>query len=172
MTVPATPSPDGQATYRFQSMAAADLALVRSWHAAPHVRAWWDDQELALTREDEPAMQQHIVACNGRPFAYLQCYLQGACPENGLGAHPPGTRGLDVFVGEPDMVGRGHGCVLVRAFVDLLIEEGAPRVLCDPHPANARAIRAYMKAGFCRDRELLTPDGPALLMIRDKLRAG
>jgi aminoglycoside 6'-N-acetyltransferase len=37
----------------------------------------------------------------------------------------------------------------------------------DPDPANARAVRAYEKAGFLRDRIVHTPDGPALLMVRN-----
>ena len=36
----------------------------------------------------------------------------------------------------------------MRQFVDMLFEEGVPRVVIDPDPANARAIRAYEKAGF------------------------
>ena len=32
---------------------------------------------------------------------------------------------------------------------------------------NARAIRAYEKAGFSKDRLVDTPDGVALLMFRD-----
>jgi len=40
-------------------------------------------------------------------------------------------------------------------------------MITDPDPANARAVRAYEKAGFHRDREVDTPDGRALLMIRD-----
>lgn len=172
MTGLATPSPDEQSIYDFRSMAAADLALVRDWHRAPHVREWWDDEELTLASEDEPAMGQYIVACNGRPFAYLQCYLQSAYPTNGLGVHPAGTRGIDLFIGEPDMVGCGHGSALARAFVDRLLEGGTPRVLSDPHHANARAIRAYVKAGFRADGEVNTPDGRVLVMIRDNRAAG
>jgi aminoglycoside 6'-N-acetyltransferase len=40
-------------------------------------------------------------------------------------------------------------------------------VVIDPDPGNERAIRAYAKAGFCRDRVIDTPDGPALLMVRN-----
>jgi aminoglycoside 6'-N-acetyltransferase len=49
-----------------------------------------------------------------------------------------------------------------------LLAIGTPRIVIDPDPANARAIRAYEKASFCRDRTVDTPDGPALLMIRDR----
>jgi aminoglycoside 6'-N-acetyltransferase len=40
-------------------------------------------------------------------------------------------------------------------------------MITDPDPANARALRAYEKAGFRRDREVDTPDGRALLMLRN-----
>jgi aminoglycoside 6'-N-acetyltransferase len=85
----------------------------------------------------------------------------------GLGAQPQGTRGIDLFIGDPNMIGRGHGTDLIRCFVDDLLGRGLPRVVTDPDPANARAIRAYEKAGFERHREVTTPDGPALLMVRD-----
>ena len=80
-------------------------------------------------------------------------------PDNGLGDHPDGTRGIDQFIGEPDMVDRGHGSAFIKTFIDGLIAGGAPRIITDPDPANARAIRAYEKAGFQRDREVDTPDG-------------
>ena len=79
--------------------------------------------------------------------------------------YPSGTRGIDQFIGEPDMTGRGHGSSFIRAFIVALIRAGTPRVLTDPHPANARAIRAYEKAGFRKDRMVDTPDGRALLMV-------
>jgi aminoglycoside 6'-N-acetyltransferase len=165
MTTVGTASPS-QATYHFRPMTARDLAMVRAWQSAPHVRDWWDGDPLTLASEDEPAIEQYIIAIDGRPFAYLQCYLQSAYPQNGLGAHPAGTRGIDQLIGAPDMVGRGHGSAFVRAFADGLLRSGAPRVIADPDPRNARAIRAYAKAGFHPEREVVTPDGRALLMVR------
>ena len=157
--------------YRFLPMTAADLPLVRRWLAMPHVTQWWGDthEQFALVSADleEPAMDQFIVAKDERAFGYLQCYVPTAWPDNGLGWHPAGTRGVDQFIGEPDMVDRGHGSEFIRAFIDGLLEAGTPRVVTDPDPANARAIRAYEKAGFSRDREVDTPDGRALLMVRN-----
>jgi aminoglycoside 6'-N-acetyltransferase len=65
------------------------------------------------------------------------------------------------------MVGRGHGSAFIRAFADGLLRSGTPRVISDPDPRNARAIRAYAKAGFHPEREVVTPNGRALLMLRD-----
>jgi aminoglycoside 6'-N-acetyltransferase len=157
--------------YRFRPMMAADLPLVRQWLAMPHVIEWWGDthEQFKLVSDDldHPAMDQFVVAKDDRPFGYLQCYDPNAWPENGLGLHPPGTRGVDQFIGAPDMIDRGHGSAFIRAFIDDLLQAGAPRVLTDPDPTNLRAIRAYEKAGFRKDREVDTPDGRALLMVRD-----
>src|SRR5262249_2160327 len=122
---------------------------------------------VRLVSEDleQPAMDQFVVTIDGRSFAYLQCYDQRAWPDNGLGIHPAGTRGIDQFIGEPDMTGRGHGSAFIRAFILDLMRAGTPRVLTDSDPPNARAIRAYERAGFRKDRMVDTPDGRALLMV-------
>jgi aminoglycoside 6'-N-acetyltransferase len=155
--------------YSFRAMRTADLPTVHSWLAQPHVAQWWGDPEeqFALVRDDlsHPAMDQFIVAVEDRLFAYLQCYDPTAWPDNGLGAQPNGTRGIDQFIGTADMIGRGHGSALIRNFIERLVKSGTPRVVTDPDPANVRAVRAYEKAGFARVRLVDTPDGRALLMV-------
>jgi aminoglycoside 6'-N-acetyltransferase len=157
--------------YQFRPMSAADLPMVRRWLETPHVAQWWHnpDEQFALVSEDlhHPAMDQFVVAADDRPFAYLQCYDPNAWPEGGLGMHPDGTRGIDQFIGEPDMIDRGHGSALIRSFVDDLLKTGTPRVVTDPDPDNVRAVRAYEKAGFQKARLVDTPDGRALLMVRN-----
>jgi aminoglycoside 6'-N-acetyltransferase len=156
--------------YEFRPMTADDLPLVKRWLAMPHVTEWWGDadEQFELVSGDlsHPAMDQFIVAIDGRPFAYLQCYDLTAW-NSGFGPQPLGTRGIDQFVGEPDMIERGHGSAFIRTFTDGLLAAGVPRMVTDPDPANARAVRAYEKAGFHRDRMVDTPDGPALLMVRN-----
>jgi aminoglycoside 6'-N-acetyltransferase len=157
--------------YQFRPMCAGDLVLVRVWLAMPHVVEWWGDTDaqFALVSGDlaEPAMDQFIVAVDGRPFAYLQCYNPAVWPESGFGPQPQGTRGIDQFIGEPDMIECGHGSAFIRSFVERLLLAGTPRVLTDQDPTNARAVRSYQKAGFRKDRLVDTPDGRAILMIRD-----
>jgi aminoglycoside 6'-N-acetyltransferase len=115
---------------------------------------------------DHPDMDQFIVSLDGRPFGYIQSYALSTWNQ-GFGEHPAKTRGIDQFIGEPDMIGRGHGSNFIRRFVDELLRDGIPRVVTDPDPRNARAVRAYERAGFQRQRMVDTPDGPALLMVRN-----
>jgi aminoglycoside 6'-N-acetyltransferase len=155
--------------YVFRPMTAADLPLVQRWLREPHVAEWWHDPEtfeFVSGDLDHPDMAQFIVTLDGRPFGYLQCYRMSAW-NSGFGPQPVGTRGIDQFIGEADMMGRGHGSAFVRAFIEDLLRSGVPRIVLDPRPTNPRGIRAYEKAGFQRDREVDTPDGPALLMVRN-----
>lgn len=156
-------------SYAFRPMTADDIPLVQRWLAETHVAKWWHDPEtLEFVSGDlgHPDLAQFIVDLNGRPFAYLQCY-QISDWHVGFGPQPEGTRGLDQFIGEADMLGCGHGSAFIRAFIDQLFARGVPRMVIDPRPDNPRAIRAYEKAGFEKSGIVDTPDGPALLMVRN-----
>ena len=157
--------------YQFRSFSEAYFPLIRDWLAQPHVTEWWGDTEeqFALVSGDlaEPAMAQFIVSADGRPFGYLQSYDLAAWPDDSFGAQPRGTRAIDQFIGEPDMIGRGHGSAFIRAFVERQFAAGMPRVITGPDSDNGRAIRAYEKAGFAKEGIVDTRDGPALLMVRN-----
>ena len=156
--------------YAFRGMSVADLPMISNWLRTPEVLRWWGeaDEQYELVSGDltHPDMDQFVVSIDGRPFAYIQCYALSTWNQ-GFGSQPPGTRGIDQFIGEPEMIGRGHGSHFIRRFVDELLLSGTPRVVTDPDPENRRAVRAYEKAGFERDRMVDTPHGPALLMVRN-----
>jgi RimJ/RimL family protein N-acetyltransferase len=58
---------------------------------------------------------------------------------------------------------------MVRAFVErLFLDPRVTKVQADPSPDNQRAIRSYLRAGFVAHGEVATPDGPALLMLRQR----
>jgi aminoglycoside 6'-N-acetyltransferase len=156
--------------YQFRPLRPADLPLVARWLAAPHVCEWWLDVDLQLTNIrrhfGQTEIELFLVHAAQRPIAYLQSY---DVPAGGhpFPDHPPGSRGIDQFIGEVEMIDRGHGSAFIRTFVDQLFAAGVPRVTTDPDPANTRAIRAYEKAGFSADRLVDTPHGRTLLMVRD-----
>jgi aminoglycoside 6'-N-acetyltransferase len=157
--------------YAFRPMSADDLPLIQRWLETPEVVRWWGrpDEQYALVSGDldHPDMDQFIVAVGEQPFGYIQCYPLSTWNQ-GFGSQPAATRGIDQFIGEPDMIGRGHGSAFIRQFVDALLGQGIPRVVTDPDPDNIRAVRDYAKAGFRSEHLVDTPDGPALLMVRDR----
>ncbi len=156
--------------YVFHPMSAADLSLIRRWLQAPEVVRWWGepDQQYALVSGDlaHPDTDQFIVALGDHPFGYIQCYALSTWNQ-GFGSQPPATRGIDQFIGDPELIGRGHGSGFIRQFVENLLISGIPRVVTDPDPENGRAVRAYAKAGFQSERLVDAPDGRALLMVRN-----
>ncbi len=155
--------------YHFRSFTDLDLASVGSWLKTPEVVPWWGDpvEQLALIKEDleDPLMRQWIVEYHERPFAYAQAYEAHAWPQLHLQHLPRGAQVLDAFIGEPDMVGRGHGSAFLRLLATILIREGAPLVAIDPNVENLRARRAFTRAGFAEGAVVRTEQGSVMLMV-------
>ena len=108
-----------------------------------------------------------IVDLDGRPFAFAQDYDPHGWEGHPFAHLPPGSRGIDQYIGEPELLGCGHGSNFVRLHTELLFTAGAPAVGTDPHPENVVALRAYEKAGFIvASGPLETLWGKALLMER------
>jgi aminoglycoside 6'-N-acetyltransferase len=154
--------------YAFRPVEWDDFVFFERWLHAPEVARWWGDpaEQLALLRADmnEPKMTMVIVTGDERPFAYAQHYEVHAWPQAHLEALPPGSRAIDAFVGEPDMLGRGHGSAFLRLLAEALVRDGAPVVAIDPDVTNERARRAYANAGFRGNTIVDTQAGPAVLM--------
>ena len=152
-------------SYAFRRAGLADLPLLNRWKARPHVAAWWDDEPFDADDLDEPGYCLWIVATRDRPIAMLQEYRIHDHADHHLAALPEGAIGIDLFIGEPDMVGLGHGPALVRAHAAMRFAEGVPAIGTDPHPDNARAIAAFTRAGFVTiSAAVETPWGRSLPM--------
>lgn len=157
--------------YAFRDVTAKDLPLLRQWLAQPHVREWWGDPDDALAEirqaMDSVETEPLILELDGKPIGYAQWYDPHLEDDHPYQDQPFGTLGIDLTIGEPDMVGKGHGSAALRLLAEELFEEGAPRLIIDPDPANARAIRAYEKAGFRHFDTRTSIYGPAHLMALD-----
>jgi aminoglycoside 6'-N-acetyltransferase len=154
--------------YEFRPLSNADLPLIGRWLGEPHVAEWWPDaRQLERIRAhiDDPTIDVFLVHADERPIGYLQCYDPLAESSHPFADEPPGTRGIDQFIGDARMINHGHGSALTRTFVERLFAAGAPRAVTDPDPTNLRAVRAYEKAGFRRERLVDTPWGRTLLMV-------
>jgi aminoglycoside 6'-N-acetyltransferase len=92
-----------------------------------------------------------LIAMNGRPIGVIQSYRVDSYPdyvqEVGKLAEPAFS--LDVFIGEPELIGKGHGVGLLRSFVPLMFERyRVDYCVIGPSRSNVAAIRSYEKAGF------------------------
>ncbi len=136
-------------TYRFRPVTTDDFGLLDAWRRAPHVAEWWE-ASTPYTAADlrDPRLAMRIVEADGIPFAFLQDYDVHGWEGHHFGSLPSGSRGTDQFIGDPAMIGRGHGSAFIAQRMAELFAAGAPTLAVDPHPANARAIAAYRKAGF------------------------
>lgn len=135
--------------YAFRPVEPEDLPMLRRWRAEPLVSEWWGSPELEDPGEvlADPRVAMWIVS-HSAPFAYAQDYSPHDWEDHPFAHLPPGSRGIDQYIGEPGMIGRGHGSAFVRLHCERLLAAGAPAIGTDPHPDNLRAIRAYEKAGF------------------------
>ena len=78
---------------------------------------------------------------------------------------------MDLFIGDPALVGKGHGPRLLRAFLrDVVFRRyDVAECVIGPSVRNASAIRAYEKAGFVFWRDAVIPgeaDPERILRIR------
>jgi aminoglycoside 6'-N-acetyltransferase len=145
--------------YAFRPTARQDLPLLRRWLLTPEVARWWGDpaEQAALLRGDldEPSMVMRIVSLEGRAFAYAQDYEVHVWPQPHFAHLPTGSRAIDSFIGEPDMIGRGHGSAYLRLLARRLLDEGAPVVAIDPDkttsaPAERMRRQALAAAQWSR----------------------
>ena len=165
----------------FRPLTARDLPLLHEWLSRPHVAEWWGPAPTLAEVEEEYGpyttgaawVRPYVALADGAPIGYIQSYVamgagDGWWPEE----RDPGVRGIDQFLADPAQLGRGLGTAMVRAFVHHLFADPAvTRVQTDPAPENRRAVRCYEKAGFRAVGEVDTPDGRALLMVREREEA-
>ena len=158
--------------YTFRPLNPQDLPIIAAWLQMPHVAQWWGDdlqQELDDIKSHihSISVRPYIIEYNNIPSGYMQSYDPHLEINHPYQDQPPGTIGIDVSIGDPGFIGKGHGPRLIDAFVGKLFAQGVTRVIIDPDPANLVVICAYEKAGFKAFDSRTSEYGPALMMCRD-----
>lgn len=143
----------------FKKLVPADLTLLTKWLGEPHVNAWWHE---ALTLEEvqrryaprisgsEPC-HVYIILNSLIPVGFIQWYRWADYPAHSLQLEAPSdSAGIDLAIGEKDLVGRGFGTLAICQFVKEVVFEDSSlsSVLADPEERNTRSIGAFKKAGF------------------------
>jgi RimJ/RimL family protein N-acetyltransferase len=138
------------------------------------VKRWWDDGVKtpypdAVIDDYREAIQgrdptyHFLVWIDQRPVGMLQHYRIGDDPEYAEAlALDEEAIGVDLFIGEVDLVGHGHGPAMLRLFLRDVAFPFHRIDVCviGPSVKNVPAIRAYQKAGFRPLREVVVPEEP------------
>jgi len=157
----------------FLPFAELHFPLFESWLQQEHVKRFWTEsktgdelREKLLATASKTHVHRFVIEKDGDPIGYIQYYDAIAVGEDWWRDEKAGTFGMDLFIGDKNQVGIGIGPKVIREFVAHLLnqEPNARSIIIDPAPQNQYAIRAYEKAGFVREKEVTTPDGPAVLM--------
>lgn len=153
----------------------ADYELFVRWRNEPHVAEWWttDDDPTPTTfdrvvaeygprAEDASWATGCIINVGDRPIGYTHFYRWSAEADEAREMGIPdidGAFGLDIFIGEPDMIDRGVGSRTVALLARHLFDDRrATSVALLTPVGNERAHRAYEKAGFRKVKQTLDTD--------------
>jgi len=161
-------------TLSFRPLEERDFPMLHEWVRRPHVAQWWSEpstledikDEYLPTLDGRSSTKAFIASLDDEPIGFMQVYVvQGSGDGWWEDETDAGARGIDQFLADAALLNQGLGTAMIKAFVDQLFQDTAvSKVQTDPSPKNARAIRCYRKVGFKDVGEVMTPDGPALLM--------
>jgi aminoglycoside 6'-N-acetyltransferase len=153
----------------FRPLRRDDFGLLQRWLSLPHVEAWWHQPPglVSLEARYGPRVDgrdpTHVfmIEYRGRAIGWIQWYRWRDYPDHAalLGAEPD-TAGIDLAIGELDLIGRGLGSLAIDAFLTrvVFVDPAITGCLSDPETENTRSIRAFEKAGFIRERTVRLPD--------------
>ena len=95
--------------------------------------------------------RQFLIVLDGRPAGMIQTYLVTDHPEwQQLVQVDDDVAGVDLLIGEPDLVGHGLGPRILAAFTRdvVFVDPAVNAVVATVEESNRRSWRAFEKAGF------------------------
>lgn len=142
----------------------SDVAQVAGWLAQDYVAKWFGDVSDWLEeihgRNGEYSFIRHFIAqWDGIPAGFCQYYDWNRAFGDEEGREPPGSFGIDYVIGEPSLLGRGCGRLLVEAVCEKVIarEPRVVQLIADPTmeegKINLLSVKALEAAGFQHNRE-------------------
>ena len=164
----------------FRPLVAEDLRRVHEWLHREHVRRWWRPDEryedtaahyLPALEGREPA-DLYLIVVDDRPVGMLETYLVADYPDyEAIVKVGPGVAGVDIFIGEEELTGRGLGTEVLRRFVDEIVfaKPGTTACVAGVEIGNAASLRAFAKAGFRPVLEYVEEGRPERLLRRDRV---
>lgn len=135
-----------------------DAPLLLRWLTDRRVLEYWEGPSAVFTPqriqedffEGEEDVSRWVIQYEGKDIGYVQAYpLDAEACEEYAYTCPGGLAfGIDQFIAEPGLWGKGIGRRFIRLLLGFLEKQGAQAVVLDPHADNPRAIRCYEACGF------------------------
>jgi RimJ/RimL family protein N-acetyltransferase len=161
----------------FPPLTEADVPLVADWLGREHVAPWWREPvEDAVEKryagiEGRRPTRQFLIVVDGRPAGMIQTYRVADDPEwQQLVQVGDDVAGVDLMIGQPDLVGRGVGPRVLSAFVSevVFVDPAIDVVVATVEEQNRRSWRAFEKAGFRHVGDVEEDGLPHRLMRLDR----
>lgn len=140
------------AELRLRPAVPADIPTLRRWDEQPFVVEsdpnddWNWEYELGRTVDWR---EQFVAEVDRRSIGFVQIIDPQREETHYWGECGPHLRAVDIWIGEPDFLGRGYGSRLMQlALKRCFADASVSAVLIDPLASNARAIRFYERLGF------------------------
>jgi aminoglycoside 6'-N-acetyltransferase len=152
----------------FRPIAGSDAPRLQSWLEREHVALWWRDESA----DDHLDPNEHfVIELDGEPIGMIQTYLVDDYPEwQSVVGDEPDVAGVDLLIGEEDMVGRGLGPQVLAQFAREVVfaRPETTAVIATVEEGNRRSWRAFEKAGFRHLRDVEEEGRPHRLMRLDR----
>ncbi len=153
--------------------------MICDWRNRPHMRFY---QKAPLSLDDayarlmprirgEDDCLAHVASLNGRPFGYVQCYLIMDSPDYAREIGVSDGVGLDYFIGEPELIGRGLGRAMLAAYLREVAFPSFPheqRCIVCYETENLASGGVLASLGFRRERELIEGGVPSTVMVLER----
>jgi aminoglycoside 6'-N-acetyltransferase len=168
-------------TFEFRRLTVDDLPLLHEWLQREHVKQWWSKRETLEevvehylpSIEGREATDLYAIVVHDRPIGLIQTYKVADHPEyRDLVDVEDGVAGVDLFIADLELTGRGIGTEALKRFVEGVVFRDAEVHACiaDPDAENVASLRAFEKAGFHEVRLFVDPSDERMhtLLRRDR----
>lgn len=145
---------------RLRPATVEDADLLASWDREPHVIACSTDDpdaEIAfggiewrkeLAEQSEVGFYR-IAEVDGRPIGAMQIIDPHLESTHYWGEIEPNLRAMDIWIGPPDALNRGHGTQMMTLAIDAAFADPeVTAIVIDPLASNTDAHRFYQRLGF------------------------
>src|SRR5580704_1069989 len=113
----------------FRALEERDLTLLAEWLNRPHLRRFY---QFAPTTPEAVAAKYgsyirgevpthgNLALLGGAPFGYLQCYRVADWPDWQAVVQTTEGISIDLFIADPDLIGRGLGRRMLAQYVETI----------------------------------------------------